>query len=237
LPNELTHFSLFSGIGGIDLAAEWAGFKTIGQCEYADYPTKVLEKHWPDVERWKDVRDVTLESVAESWHEHLTNQQKGVFETSAMSSRYDGAKQLYESGFSVGECADHYEISRQAMWKILQRRGVQFRPQQKYGKENHFYRGTTASERCHDIVEKAILYGRLERKPCQECGANGTFADGRSEVQAHHDDYSKPLEVRWLCQKCHHRWHSSNKAIGSEVMPEEAILTNNPITVLSGGFP
>jgi DNA (cytosine-5)-methyltransferase 1 len=59
----LTHMSLFSGVGGIDLAAEWAGFTTIGQCEYADYPTKVLEKHWPDVPRWKDVRDVTRFSL------------------------------------------------------------------------------------------------------------------------------------------------------------------------------
>lgn len=60
---ELTHFSLFSGIGGIDLAAEWAGFKTVGQCEYADFPTKVLEKHFSGVERWKDVRTVTAESI------------------------------------------------------------------------------------------------------------------------------------------------------------------------------
>lgn len=59
----LTHFSLFSGIGGIDLAAEWAGFESVGQCEFADYPTKVLEKHWPNVPRWRDIRDVTLESV------------------------------------------------------------------------------------------------------------------------------------------------------------------------------
>jgi len=57
----LTHFSLFSGIGGIDLAAEWAGFQTVGQCEWADYPTKVLEKHWPDVPRWRDIRSVTAE--------------------------------------------------------------------------------------------------------------------------------------------------------------------------------
>ena len=47
--------SLFSGIGGIDLAFTWAGFDVAWQVEIDDYATKVLQRHWPDVPKYRDV--------------------------------------------------------------------------------------------------------------------------------------------------------------------------------------
>ncbi len=61
----LTHLSLFSGIGGIDLAAEWAGFKTVCFVEIDKYCRGVLRKHWPNIPIIEDVKDVTKEKIAE----------------------------------------------------------------------------------------------------------------------------------------------------------------------------
>jgi len=61
----VTHVSLFSGIGGIDLAAEEAGFRTILQVEKDPYCLRVLAKHWPNVKRIEDIKDVNEKSVDE----------------------------------------------------------------------------------------------------------------------------------------------------------------------------
>ncbi len=54
----LTKLSLFSGIGGDDLASEWAGIKTLAFCERDAYCRKVLAKHWPGTPIFKDVREL-----------------------------------------------------------------------------------------------------------------------------------------------------------------------------------
>ena len=48
-------------------------------------------------------------------------------------------------------------------------------------------------------VTNALRLGDLVRQPCAKCG------DADSE--AHHEDYSKPLDVTWLCRPCHNRAH------------------------------
>jgi len=55
----LTHLSLFSGIGGIGLGAEWAGFETVCFVEKDAYCQKVLRKHWPDVPVVEDIHGFT----------------------------------------------------------------------------------------------------------------------------------------------------------------------------------
>lgn len=53
-----------------------------------------------------------------------------------------------------------------------------------------------------NMVNNAIRGGKLFREPCEECGENKTHA--------HHDDYAKPLNIRWLCTACHNAWHREN---------------------------
>lgn len=50
-------------------------------------------------------------------------------------------------------------------------------------------------DRARQRVHKAVKSGRLLREPCKFCGA--------TRVQAHHHDYNKPLDVTWVCFKCH----------------------------------
>lgn len=57
----MNKLSLFSGIGGDDLASEWAGIETVCFVEKDKYCQKVLKKHWPDIPIIEEVKDVTKE--------------------------------------------------------------------------------------------------------------------------------------------------------------------------------
>ena len=55
--------SLFSGIGGLDLAAEMAGIEVVGLCEIEPFPVEVLKKRFPGVPIFEDVRKLTAVTI------------------------------------------------------------------------------------------------------------------------------------------------------------------------------
>ena len=69
-------------------------------------------------------------------------------------------------------------------------------------------RRNSTKRAAHIIVGNAIRDGHLIRPDkCENCGCS-------SNLQAHHDNYMKPLDVRWLCVACHSDWHNHNTPIG-----------------------
>ncbi|WP_208653683.1 MULTISPECIES: hypothetical protein [Halomonadaceae] len=57
----------------------------------------------------------------------------------------------------------------------------------------------------HNRVSKALHDGRLKRKSsCEGCGTS------KGRIHAHHDDYLRQLDVRWLCPPCHKAWHDEH---------------------------
>ena len=75
-------------------------------------------------------------------------------------------------------------------------------PTKRYLSNKEWRERNPAKYAAHGIVAYAIKKGRLIKGLCECCG--------EKTVHAHHDDYAKPLEVRWLCSPCHNNWHTEN---------------------------
>ena len=67
----------------------------------------------------------------------------------------------------------------------------------------------------HQKLERAVRRGLINKPDqCEQCRVTPEpRRDGRSALQGHHADYSKPLDVRWLCARCHRNHHALGKAV------------------------
>jgi hypothetical protein len=76
------------------------------------------------------------------------------------------------------------------------------------------HRQTKEQRRKQNCRRYALVYqtrGKLTKKPCEVCGSE--------LVEMHHEDYSKPLEVRWLCRKHHLELHVKQLSFGPPIPP------------------
>lgn len=67
--------------------------------------------------------------------------------------------------------------------------------------------------KANNAVNSAIKSGKLIKPLICEC-CNNTFTS--RQIHGHHKDYSKPLDVMWLCHPCHVNWHSNNKPLNGD---------------------
>jgi len=60
----MRHGSLFSGIGGFDLAAKWMGWTNVFNCEWEEFPRRVLKHHFPNATQYEDIREFDATAYA-----------------------------------------------------------------------------------------------------------------------------------------------------------------------------
>lgn len=109
---------------------------------------------------------------------------------------YETIQKMREQGSTWAECSKYAGIGGPAL-----RRGLAIRGLSNYRYQPQKHNNATKA------VRRAIRDGKLIRQPCEMCGLDGTYPKGRPKVHAHHDNYDKPLDVRWLCVSCHRKVH------------------------------
>ena len=77
----------------------------------------------------------------------------------------------------------------------------------RYKRTQNYRKNHPIRDRARYLVSYEVQCGRLLRPAiCSNCNNEG-------KIHGHHDDYTKPLDVRWLCEPCHKEWHRHNKPI------------------------
>jgi hypothetical protein len=102
-------------------------------------------------------------------------------------------------------------------------------PHQKYWLQEN-----KLKSKAHRKVSYAIKTGALIRQPCERCGATHDTAD----IVAHHEDYTKPLDVMWLCELHHKERHMELARMEKEKAIQETKIdmVNNPPHYTHGGI-
>lgn len=85
---------------------------------------------------------------------------------------------------------------------------------------SHWDKDNPHKKNTHQKVRWAVKSGTLEKPECCEA------CDSTTNIVGHHEDYDKPLEVLWLCRRCHGMLHRSNERIKDGRLVYEPLFQN-----------
>jgi hypothetical protein len=94
------------------------------------------------------------------------------------------------------------ELNREKLRKYNREYNKKYRRIHGYANEAQSKRRYPEKQLCRNKLTVAIRAGRIKREPCIVCKSE--------KSQAHHDDYTKPYEVKWLCALHHTEYHRNN---------------------------
>lgn len=149
-------------------------------------------------EKWRDYEKTHREQINSKRREYYRKNAEKIREYKRKwEAEHKGRKQVYNERYYSSERGKatrkkYYEEHKQEFFERTKR------SMEKYPVER----------KIRAMTDHAIVKGKIVRQPCEICG--------NPETDAHHDDYNKPLEVRWLCRSCHKKWHDNNKPIRAE---------------------
>lgn len=122
-----------------------------------------------------------------------------------------GLDNFYATAYMCKPCHRVRDAERKGRAKVRNDTPAARERKRKWQAENRVAQANKQNAR--RITRTYIARGVLVRPDrCESCHLPAFRSDGVSAIQAHHDDYSKPVDVRWLCPKCHRAWHKLNDA-------------------------
>jgi hypothetical protein len=106
----------------------------------------------------------------------------------------------------IKECKKRWQKNNESHVKEYQEAYQQSERGKKAQKAAKIRHRMKHADHCYarDAVNHAIKRGEITEGPCEICGS-------KEKIHAHHDDYSKPLKVRWLCAKHHNEFHKQER--------------------------
>lgn len=117
---------------------------------------------------------------------------------------------------TCSKCAEFLDLNRLGLKTICKDCSNEYN--RTYLKSYRYSSEQVQKHKCRARANYYLRKGKLVPKPCEKCG--------KAKVEMHHEDYSKPLDVIWLCRECHLDLH--NERNRSEVLEE--VKSNNQVS-------